>query len=195
MILERRLHRVKHREDTWSAGERQSAEGDRLETLGRGGTGDGHDTVRDPARGASVVAEVVGGAAWVGRIGSTLRGWRHTQKPAFFERCGEGVFGHGPARVAPMQHVLVWLLDLGSGSLETADSSVETATAHDGRRPHEGRPPAKGDPKPLQCTSGCTGKLGLTEDGAINVAALCPAQPAVLARCEVYATCLFGTPV
>ena len=94
-----------------------------------------------------------------------------------------------------MQLVLVWLLDLGSRSLETADSSVETATAHDGRRPHEGRPPAKGDTKPLQCTSGCTGKLGLTEDGAINVAALCPAQPAVLARCEVYATCLFGTPV
>ena len=65
-----------------------------------------------------------------------------------------------------MQLVLAWWLDLGSGSLETAAS-------HDGRRPHEGRPPAKGDTKPLQCTSGCTGKLELTEDGAINVA-FCP---------------------
>ena len=32
----------------------------------------------------------------------------------------------------------------------------------------------RGETKPLQCTSGCTGRLELTEDGAIDVGALCP---------------------
>eukprot|EP00964_Phaeocystis_antarctica_P049885 scaffold28889_cov67-Phaeocystis_antarctica.AAC.3 len=61
--LERRLHRVEHRDEKWkpNGGERQRAEGDRLETLRRGGAGDGDDdTARDLARGARVVAEVVG---------------------------------------------------------------------------------------------------------------------------------------
>ena len=78
-----------------------------------------------------------------------------------------------------MQLVLAWWLDLGSGSLETAAS-------HDGRRPHEGRTPAKGDTKPLQCTSGCTGKLELTEDGATCAALPSPAQETL--------TCLFANP-
>eukprot|EP00964_Phaeocystis_antarctica_P025616 scaffold14415_cov56-Phaeocystis_antarctica.AAC.3 len=50
--LERRLHHVEHRDDKWkpNGGERQPAEGDRLDTLGRGGAGDGDDdTARDLA--------------------------------------------------------------------------------------------------------------------------------------------------
>eukprot|EP00964_Phaeocystis_antarctica_P059336 scaffold35216_cov62-Phaeocystis_antarctica.AAC.1 len=60
--LERRLHRVERRDDKWEPhrGERQGVEGDCLETLGRGGAGDGDDSARNPARGARVVAEAVG---------------------------------------------------------------------------------------------------------------------------------------
>ena len=44
----------------------------------------------------------------------------------------------------------------------------------------------RGETKPLQCSSGCTGKLELTEDGSIDVAALCPAH-LLLALREVWA--------
>eukprot|EP00964_Phaeocystis_antarctica_P071531 scaffold43655_cov51-Phaeocystis_antarctica.AAC.5 len=71
--LERRLHRVERRDEKWkpNRGERQGVEGDCLETLGRGGAGDGDDTAGDPAREAGVVAEVVclgGKGGWVGKV-------------------------------------------------------------------------------------------------------------------------------